>query len=87
MISSIKPVIEEIKLLAQEFIDLYKKNPRDIRLLGIDLDKMSILFMIEEHEQRDILRNLYWKIIKDSDVLKYHAIDLLKKNEDELLKK
>jgi len=83
---SIKPVIKEMKLLAQEFIKEYKKNPRNIKLLSIDLDKISILLSVE-NEQRDILSNLYWKIIDDSKVLNSNAIDLLRNNENELLKK
>lgn len=86
MMISIKPVIKEMKLLAQEFIKEYKKNPRNIKLLSIDLDKISILLSVE-NEQRDILSNLYWKIIDDSKVLNSNAIDLLRNNENELLKK
>ena len=65
--------IKKLKGLASEFIETFKKDPRNIKLLAIDLEKMEILFDVE-HEQSDILNKLYHQIIVDSGIFNTQII-------------
>ena len=62
-----KEVRLKIENLANEFVKIFRKNSRDINLLGIELKFNDILFSVDI-DSREELQVVFYSIIRDSGV-------------------
>ena len=62
-----KEVKLKIENLANEFVKIFRKNSRDINLLGIELKFNDILFSVDI-DSREQLQVVFYSIIRDSGV-------------------
>ena len=62
-----KEVRLKIENLANEFVKIFRKNSRDINLLGIELKFNDILFSVDI-DSREQLQVVFYSIIRDSGV-------------------
>ena len=62
-----KEVWLKIENLANEFVKIFRKNSRDINLLGIELKFNDILFSVDI-DSREELQVVFYSIIRDSGV-------------------